>query len=62
MRSANCECDHEKQDHRRTAYGVRGGSGYGECKVCLCKGYTLVAAPDVTLGPNVSPTRIGKIQ
>jgi hypothetical protein len=49
MRAANCECDHEKRDHRRTAYGPAGRSGWGECKVCLCKSYTRLAASDANL-------------
>jgi hypothetical protein len=45
MRGSNCECGREKRDHRRTAYRLAGDSGYGECKVCLCKTYTRVSTP-----------------
>lgn len=54
MRSPLCKCEHEKRDHRRTAYGPAGGNTWGECKICLCKRYVRVVAPDV----NVSFTEV----
>jgi hypothetical protein len=47
MRS-NCVCGHDKRDHRRTAYGSGGSSRCGECKICLCKGYSRPETADTS--------------
>jgi len=44
MASMNCECGHEKRDHRQPPLGTH---SYGECKVCLCNRYTKIKAPVV---------------
>ena len=36
MRNANCECGHERCDHRQPR---RGMGSYGECKICLCASF-----------------------
>ncbi len=45
---AKCVCGHEQRDHRRIAYGSGGGNRYGECKICLCKGYTRPESADTS--------------
>ncbi len=35
MAQVNCQCGHEKRDHRSQRYGTV----HGECKVCLCNGF-----------------------
>lgn len=41
----NCECGHEKRDHRRPRQGT---SNFGECKICLCDAFSKVRPPMVT--------------
>lgn len=41
MAQLNCECGHEKIDHR----AQRSGTVHGECKICLCDVYKKVAPP-----------------
>lgn len=57
MRS-NCECGHEKRDHRRTAYGSGGSSRYAECKICLCKDYARPESADTSKDePTINPLK-----
>jgi len=44
MTQHNCECGHEKYDHRQPRRGI---SGYGECRICLCTGFRKVLPPVV---------------
>lgn len=45
MSQANCECGHEKRDHRHPR---RGTSNFGECRICLCESFRKVAPPRVS--------------
>lgn len=45
MRQPNCECGHEKCDHRQPR---RGFGGYGECRICLCGSFRKAPPPAVT--------------
>jgi len=40
MRTDDCKCGHEKQDHRTTL----GATRHGACKICLCNEYVKVKA------------------
>jgi hypothetical protein len=44
MTQANCECGHEKFDHRQPRRGI---GGFGECKICLCAGFRKIAPPRI---------------
>jgi hypothetical protein len=44
MSQPNCECGHEKRDHRPPR---RGTSNFGECRICLCANFRKVAPPPV---------------
>ena len=47
MAQINCECGHEKRDHR----SQRSGTTFGECKVCLCGAF---AKRKLVLGSSVA--------
>ena len=42
MTQPNCECGHEKHDHRQPRRGI---GAYGECRICLCTGFRKVPPP-----------------
>ena len=44
MTQANCECGHEKCDHRPPRRGI---GSFGECRICLCMGFRKVPPPAV---------------
>ncbi len=44
MRNQNCECGHEKEDHRAPRRGV---GSFGECRICLCAGFRKSPPPMV---------------
>ncbi len=44
MTRPNCECGHDKFDHRQPR---RGTGVSGECRICLCTGFRKVAPPPV---------------
>lgn len=58
MRQANCECGHEKADHRPPR---RGMGVVGECRVCLCAGFRKPPPPVVfsTVMEEYSSLRTG---
>lgn len=44
MTQPNCECGHEKADHRQPRRGI---GIFGECRICLCDGYRKMPPPRV---------------
>lgn len=44
MRQPNCECGHEKADHRPPRRGI---GVVGECRICLCTGFRKAPPPVV---------------
>lgn len=51
MNVANCQCGHEKRDHRA---GLAGNK-YGACKVCLCDEYVKVKTAAVAAAEKRGP-------
>ena len=49
MAQVNCQCGHEKRDHRSS----RSGTTHGECKVCLCNAF-MKPTPPLTSGTQLS--------
>jgi len=45
MSHSNCECGHEKRDHRPPR---RGTSSFSECRICLCEIFRKTAPPRVS--------------
>jgi hypothetical protein len=44
MKQPNCECGHDKGDHRAPRRGV---GAFGECRICLCDGFRKPPPPQV---------------